>query len=82
MTLYDLARKNIKHNFIHYFLYFASMSFSIMIYYTLVVLSKDPTVTARINRSERLSAAFTAASIILLIFIIIFILYSNNFFYA
>ncbi|MEN2666348.1 ABC transporter permease [Listeria aquatica] len=80
MTLYDLARKNIKHNFIHYFLYFASMSFSIMIYYTLVVLSKDPTVTARINRSERLSAAFTAASIILLIFIIIFILYSNNFF--
>ncbi|WP_441293289.1 hypothetical protein, partial [Listeria monocytogenes] len=25
MTLFDLAKKNIRHNFVHYFLYFASM---------------------------------------------------------
>ncbi|WP_416171858.1 hypothetical protein, partial [Listeria monocytogenes] len=28
MTLFDLAKKNIRHNFVHYFLYFASMIFS------------------------------------------------------
>ncbi len=80
MTLFDLAKKNVKHNFIHYFLYFASMSFSIMIYYMFVVLSKDPTIAHRINRSDKLSVVFSAASIILLAFIAIFILFSNNFF--
>lgn len=80
MTLFDLAKKNIKHNFIHYFLYFASMSFSIMIYYTFVSLAKDPAVVERIDRSAKLSAVFNASSIVLIIFVAIFILYSNHFF--
>lgn len=80
MTLFDLAKKNIKHNFIHYFLYFASMIFSIMIYYTFVSLAKDPAVIARIDKSAKLSVAFDASSIVLIIFVAIFILYSNHFF--
>ncbi|KGL39051.1 ABC transporter permease [Listeria sp. SHR_NRA_18] len=80
MTLFDLAKKNIKHNFVHYFLYFASMSFSIMIYYTFVSLAKDPAVVARIDKSAKLSAVFNASSIVLIIFVAIFILYSNHFF--
>ncbi|EUJ23573.1 hypothetical protein PGRAN_07933 [Listeria grandensis FSL F6-0971] len=80
MTLFDLAKKNIKHNFIHYFLYFASMIFSIMIYYTFVSLAQDPAVIARIDKSAKLSTAFDASSIVLIIFVAIFILYSNHFF--
>ncbi|PZF90742.1 ABC transporter permease [Listeria ivanovii] len=80
MTLFDLAKKNIRHNFVHYFLYFASMTFSIMIYYTFLVLSKDPSVMEQINKSAKLSTAFSASSVILLIFVAIFILYSNSFF--
>ncbi|MBC1624763.1 ABC transporter permease [Listeria welshimeri] len=80
MTLFDLAKKNIRHNFVHYFLYFASMIFSIMIYFTFLVLSKDPSVVARIDQSSKLSTAFSSSSVILLIFVAIFILYSNNFF--
>lgn len=80
MTLFDIAKKNIRHNFVHYFLYFASMIFSIMIYFTFLVLSKDPSVTSRIDQSAKLSTAFTSSSVILLIFVAIFILYSNNFF--
>ncbi|EAH3379105.1 ABC transporter permease, partial [Listeria monocytogenes] len=80
MTLFDLAKKNIRHNFVHYFLYFASMIFSIMIYFTFLVLSKDPSVVARIDQSAKLSTAFSSSSVILLIFVAIFILYSNNFF--
>lgn len=80
MTLFDLAKKNIKHNFIHYFLYFASMIFSIMIYYTFVSLSKDPKVVARLDNDSSLASMFNASSIILIIFVAIFILYSNHFF--
>lgn len=80
MTLFDLAKKNIKHNFIHYFLYFASMIFSIMIYYTFVSLSKDPKVVARLDNDDNLASIFNASSIILIIFVAIFILYSNHFF--
>ncbi|MBC1501889.1 ABC transporter permease [Listeria weihenstephanensis] len=80
MTLFDLAKKNIKHNFIHYFLYFASMIFSIMIYYTFVSLAQDPAVVARIDKSAKLSTVFDASSIVLIIFVAIFILYSNHFF--
>ncbi|MBC6314325.1 ABC transporter permease [Listeria grandensis] len=80
MTLFDLAKKNIKHNFIHYFLYFASMIFSIMIYYTFVSLAQDPKVVARINNDDNLASIFNASSIILIIFVAIFILYSNHFF--
>ncbi|MBC1940709.1 ABC transporter permease [Listeria seeligeri] len=80
MTLFDLAKKNIRHNFVHYFLYFASMIFSIMIYFTFLVLSKDPSVVERIDKSTKLSTAFSTSSVILLIFVAIFILYSNNFF--
>ncbi|MBA3925995.1 ABC transporter permease [Listeria rustica] len=80
MTLFDLAKKNIKHNFVHYFLYFASMIFSIMIYYTFVSLAKDPAVIERIDKSAKLSAVFNASSIVLIIFVAIFILYSNHFF--
>ncbi|EUJ46628.1 FtsX-like permease family protein [Paenilisteria rocourtiae] len=80
MTLFDLAKKNIKHNFIHYFLYFASMIFSIMIYYTFVSLSKDPKVVTRIDNDDNLASIFNASSIILIIFVAIFILYSNHFF--
>ncbi|EAG9431812.1 FtsX-like permease family protein [Listeria monocytogenes] len=80
MTLFDIAKKNIRHNFVHYFLYFASMIFSIMIYFTFLVLSKDPSVVARIDQSAKLSTAFSSSSVILLIFVAIFILYSNNFF--
>lgn len=80
MTLFDLAKKNIMHNFIHYFLYFASIIFAIMIYYTFISLSKDPAVNTQINKSEKLSILFDASSIILIIFVFIFILYSNQFF--
>ncbi|EUJ32127.1 ABC transporter permease [Listeria cornellensis] len=80
MTLFDLAKKNIKHNFIHYFLYFASMIFSIMIYYTFVSLSKDPEVVALMDNNDNLASIFNASSIILIIFVAIFILYSNHFF--
>lgn len=80
MTLFQLARKNIWKNFTNYFLYFASMIFSIVIYFTFVSLKYDSTILATSEASSKISTVFTGASVVLMIFVAIFIWYSNSFF--
>ncbi|MDX8044978.1 FtsX-like permease family protein [Gracilibacillus sp. S3-1-1] len=80
MTLFTIARKNIRKNFTNYFLYFSSMIFSIVIYFTFVSLKYDQTIDAASETSTKISSAFNAASIVLIIFVAIFIWYSNSFF--
>ncbi len=67
-------------NFTNYFLYFSSMIFSMVIYFTFVSLKYDKTIDAASETSEKISSAFNAASIVLIIFVAIFIWYSNSFF--
>ncbi|MEC0368752.1 ABC transporter permease [Paenibacillus chibensis] len=80
MTLFSIARKNIRKNFTNYFLYFASMIFSIVIYFTFVSLKYDNTIQAASDGSPKISSAFSAAAVVLIIFVAIFIWYSNSFF--
>ncbi|MDR0268801.1 ABC transporter permease [Paenibacillus sp.] len=80
MTLFNIARKNIKKNFTNYFLYFASMIFSIVIYFTFVSLKYDTTIQSASDGSPKISSVFSGASVALMIFVAIFIWYSNSFF--
>ncbi|MEZ2656739.1 ABC transporter permease [Aneurinibacillus aneurinilyticus] len=80
MTLFSIAKKNMKMNFRHYFLYFASMIFSIVIYFTFVSLKYDQTIQATSDGSTKISSAFSGAAVVLIIFVAIFIWYSNSFF--
>ncbi|NWL89762.1 ABC transporter permease [Paenibacillus sp. 79R4] len=80
MTLFSIARKNIRKNFTNYFLYFASMIFSIVIYFTFVSLKYDTTIKSASESSPKISSAFSGASVVLMIFVAIFIWYSNSFF--
>lgn len=80
MTLFSIATKNIRKNFTNYFLYFASMIFSIVIYFTFVSLKYDKTIQAASDTSPKISSAFSGAAVVLLIFVAIFIWYSNSFF--
>lgn len=80
MTLFSIARKNIGKNFTNYFLYFASMIFSIVIYFTFVSLKYDKTIQATSDGSPKISSAFSGAAVVLMIFVAIFIWYSNSFF--
>ncbi|SCW67525.1 putative ABC transport system permease protein [Paenibacillus tianmuensis] len=80
MTLVQLAGKNIRKNFTNYFLYFASMIFSIVIYFTFVSLKYDSTILATSDASTKISSVFNGASAVLMIFVAIFIWYSNAFF--
>ncbi|BBH22632.1 ABC transporter permease [Paenibacillus baekrokdamisoli] len=80
MTLFSIARKNIRNNFTNYFLYFASMIFSIIIYFTFVSLKYDHTIQSASDASPKISSVFSGAAIVLMIFVAIFIWYSNSFF--
>ncbi|NEW05672.1 FtsX-like permease family protein [Paenibacillus sp. SYP-B3998] len=80
MTLFSIARKNIRNNFTNYFLYIASMIFSIVIYFTFVSLKYDQTIQSASGASTKISSAFSGAAVVLMIFVAIFIWYSNSFF--
>lgn len=78
MTLFNLARRNMSRNFYRYFLYFASMIFSVMIFFTFVSIQFNHQVA--LASSVKIDTSFQGASIVLIIFVSIFIWYSNSFF--
>lgn len=80
MDLFDIAFKNIKRNFYNYFLYFASMVFSIMIYFTFTSIQYNTQVQKVVGSSINFSSVFKAAAIVIAVFVAIFIWYSNSFF--
>ena len=81
MTLFSLARKNIARNLSQYFLYIASMVFSIIIYFTFVTLKYSDTDSAeQTASSQKLGSLMSGAAVILIFFVAIFIAYSNSFF--
>ncbi len=77
MSLSSIALRNIKRNFKDYFIYFASMIFSIVIYFTF----KAPQYNSQISEAgDNIGRGFQLASVMLIIFVTIFIIYSNGFF--
>ncbi|WP_453995859.1 FtsX-like permease family protein [Bacillus nitroreducens] len=80
MTLFDLAKKNMIGNVKNYLLYFISMIFSVVIYYTFVSLQYSPEVKKAIESSDSILNIFIAGSVVLVLFVAIFIFYSNSFF--
>ncbi|MGP4081519.1 FtsX-like permease family protein [Pseudalkalibacillus sp. R45] len=80
MTLFSLAKKNIKGNLNNYLIYFVSLIFSIIIYYTFVSLQYSEKIQGSIELSEAMDFMFMVSSAILILFVAIFVLYSNAFF--
>lgn len=80
MTLFSLASKNMKGNFSNYLVYFVSLVFSIVIYYTFVSLQYSKKIQASMELSDTMSFMFMVSSVVLILFVAVFILYSNGFF--
>ena len=80
MTLFSLARKNIQRNLSNYFLYIASMVFSIVIYFTFVTLKYNDDLSALKQSSQQIKGLMSASSVVLLFFIVIFMAYSIRFY--
>lgn len=80
MTLFNITFRNIKRNFNNYFIYFVSMVFCIMIYYTFTSIGYNKQVADLAADSMKVSTAFNAAAIVIAVFVAMFIWYSNSFF--
>ena len=80
MTLSSIALRNIKRNFKDYALYFMSMIFSIVIYFTFASLQYNTQMEKVAEGSKKISGAFQVSSVMLIIFVAVFIIYSNGFF--
>lgn len=80
MTLWDLAKKNMRGNARDYWIYFFSMLVSVVIYYTFVSLQYSEDIQQGMESSQNLRAVFTGSSIVLALFAAVFIGYSNAFF--
>ncbi|SEM63318.1 putative ABC transport system permease protein [Paenibacillus sp. cl141a] len=64
MTVFSIARKNIRKNLANYYLYFVSMIFSIVIYFTFVSLKYDTAIQSVAEGANKISSAFSAAAIV------------------
>ncbi|MCQ6561328.1 ABC transporter permease [Paenibacillus mendelii] len=80
MTLFDIAKKNVRGNLRSYLIYFVSMIFSVIVYYTFVSLQYSEEIQGSLQSSEVMRSVFMGASIVLILFVSVFILYSNSFF--
>lgn len=80
MTLIDIVKKNMKGNFKNYAIYFISILFSVIIYYTFLSLQYSQEIASSIESSQSMQSVFMMASILLIVFVAVFIMYSNRFF--
>ncbi|MCY6960669.1 ABC transporter permease [Clostridium brassicae] len=80
MTLFNMAIKNVKRNFYNYFIYFTSMVFSILIYFTFTSIQYNQQILDLADEIGKVASGFKAASVVIAIFVAIFIWYSNSFF--
>lgn len=80
VTLFDIVKKNMKGNFKNYAIYFISILFSVIIYYTFLSLQYSQEIASSIESSQSMQSVFMMASILLIVFVAVFIMYSNRFF--
>lgn len=78
MTLFNLAAKNVKQNFPNYFLYFVSMVFSIVVFYTFNSIRYNEQVIHMVG--EMTFIMLKVGAIAIAIFSAIFMGYSHSFF--
>lgn len=77
VTLFSLAKKNIKGNLNNYLLYIFSMVISVVICYTFNSLLYTPEIKNAVNNME---GTMSQTSFVLIGFVAVFIGYSNAFF--
>ncbi|WP_314063597.1 ABC transporter permease [uncultured Vagococcus sp.] len=80
MILVDLAIKNVRTQLKSYLMYFVSMAFSVMVYYSFRAMSYDQHLVERIGVNQNLASSLQAASVMIVLFILVFMFSANSFF--
>lgn len=78
--LFTIAKKNVKSNFENYFIYFASIVFNVLIYFTFESIRFNKQIGSFLEGDPRILAVFKGASIIIAVFSVVFMMYSSSFF--
>lgn len=80
MNFYELGLKNVTQNFQAYLIYFISVIFNVIIYYTFVSFGFNTHIEKLISTDTRLFSLFLSASSLISILSFLFIWYSTSFF--
>lgn len=78
VTLFSITVKSIKRNFYNYFLYFVSMVFSIMVFFTFNSIKYNQDVI--VNISGKVNGLLDFGAVSIAVFSAVFMWYSNTFF--
>lgn len=78
--LFTIAKKNVKNNFQNYFIYFASIVFNVLIYFTFESIRFNKQIESFLEGDPRILSVFKGASFIIAVFSVVFMMYSSSFF--
>ncbi|MCC0652036.1 ABC transporter permease [Clostridioides sp. ES-S-0001-03] len=78
MSLFKIAIKNIKKNFLSYFMYFVSIVFSVFIFFSFKSIEYNEALNL-LGRKTKIG--INTSSIVIVVFVFLFIYYSNSFFF-
>nr|UWI51566.1 ABC transporter permease [Clostridioides difficile] len=78
MSLFKIAIKNVKKNFLSYSMYFISIVFSVFIFFSFKSIEYNEALNLLDSKTK---IGINTSSIVIVIFIFLFIYYSNSFFF-
>lgn len=80
MILAELALKNVRTQLKSYLMYFISMAFSVMVYYSFTAMSLNDSLVKRVGDNQNIAGSLQAASVMIVLFILVFMFTANTFF--
>lgn len=80
MSLNSIILKNFFKNLRNYSLYIFALVFSVVLYFSFVLLSNDESASEELASSELMSTGFFAGSVMLVIIIVAFVMFANYIF--
>lgn len=80
MGLLTIAYKNLKRNFSFYSLYFASVAFVLMVFFSFISFSMNDVIMEKISSDGRVETMSRTVAVFVMAFVLFYMSYSNTFF--
>ncbi|SDN63813.1 FtsX-like permease family protein [Alkalicoccus daliensis] len=77
MNLNSIILKNFFKNLKNYTLYIFALVFSVVLYFSFVLMSRDDSVAEELTSSDMMSTGFIAGSVLLVVIIVTFVMFAN-----
>lgn len=78
--IFNLAKKNMKGQFLNYFVYFVSMTFAVVVYYCFNAITYNRPLVRRAGQDIHIDGAMSLGGALVIIMILGFMLSANHFF--